>query len=77
MTVYVEFILCFRYLLFVLANPHCQARGGLGDCSTICIPTETGRVCACEDGVSLKPDKRTCENSKKYILSYYFKFISF
>ncbi|XP_060607016.1 complement factor H-like [Ruditapes philippinarum] len=43
-------------------NSVCQARGGLGDCSTICIPTELSRTCACEDGVSLKADQRTCEN---------------
>ncbi|XP_060607265.1 low-density lipoprotein receptor-related protein 2-like, partial [Ruditapes philippinarum] len=43
-------------------NSLCQARNGLGDCSTICVPTELSRTCACEDGVSLKADQRTCEN---------------
>ncbi|XP_045191660.2 prolow-density lipoprotein receptor-related protein 1-like [Mercenaria mercenaria] len=38
----------------------CKDRNGLGDCSTVCYPTPTGRTCACQKGVSLKSDGRTC-----------------
>lgn len=40
----------------------CRDRNGLGDCSTVCIPTSQGRTCMCEDGVDLRPDDRTCED---------------
>ncbi|XP_053402894.1 low-density lipoprotein receptor-related protein 2-like [Mercenaria mercenaria] len=40
----------------------CKARNGRGDCSTICFPTQTGRSCACENGIALKADGRTCAN---------------
>ncbi|XP_060584429.1 prolow-density lipoprotein receptor-related protein 1-like [Ruditapes philippinarum] len=40
----------------------CRARGGRGDCSTICLPTMSGRTCACENGAVLKADGRTCNN---------------
>ncbi|XP_053402389.1 low-density lipoprotein receptor-related protein 4-like [Mercenaria mercenaria] len=43
----------------------CQAREGLGNCSSICFPTETGRTCACKDDIPLKPDGRTCSISDK------------
>ncbi|KAJ8301052.1 hypothetical protein KUTeg_022571 [Tegillarca granosa] len=33
-----------------------------GDCSTFCLPTSSGRTCACEDGVKLRSDKKTCGN---------------
>ena len=42
----------------------CQARGGLGDCSTACFPTPSGRTCGCQKGVSLKVDGRTCTDGK-------------
>jgi hypothetical protein len=45
-------------------NEACKARNGLGNCSTICLPTETGRTCACQPGVQLKQDGRTCSDSK-------------
>ncbi|XP_052232171.1 low-density lipoprotein receptor-related protein 1-like [Dreissena polymorpha] len=43
----------------------CAARGGLGDCSDICVPVsrDAGRVCMCERGVNLKGDGRTCANA--------------
>ncbi|XP_052818651.1 low-density lipoprotein receptor-related protein 2-like [Mya arenaria] len=42
----------------------CKARNGLGDCSTICVPTSgtKGRVCMCEEGEYLNDDERTCSN---------------
>ncbi|XP_053387383.1 low-density lipoprotein receptor-related protein 1-like isoform X2 [Mercenaria mercenaria] len=40
----------------------CKARNGRGDCSTICLPTQLGRSCACERGIRLKADGRTCAN---------------
>ncbi|XP_053386904.1 low-density lipoprotein receptor-related protein 1-like isoform X3 [Mercenaria mercenaria] len=40
----------------------CKARNGRGDCSTICFPTQIGRTCACENGISLNADGRTCSN---------------
>ncbi|KAL4234290.1 hypothetical protein ACF0H5_005941 [Mactra antiquata] len=43
-------------------NNKCQPNGGLADCSTICIPTPKGRTCACEQGVNLHSDGRTCTN---------------
>lgn len=46
------------------ANTVCKDRNGLGDCSTFCLPSHLGRTCACENGVNLKPDGRTCSNSK-------------
>ncbi|XP_011412220.3 low-density lipoprotein receptor-related protein 1B [Magallana gigas] len=32
-----------------------------GGCSTFCLPTPTGRACACEEGVDLMADGETCE----------------
>ncbi|XP_060608038.1 low-density lipoprotein receptor-related protein 6-like [Ruditapes philippinarum] len=40
----------------------CAGNGGLGDCSTVCLPTSTGRACACNDGIDLKPDGKTCSD---------------
>ncbi|KAK3581778.1 hypothetical protein CHS0354_017217 [Potamilus streckersoni] len=33
-----------------------------GDCSTLCLPSTTGRTCACEDGVTMREDGKTCSN---------------
>ncbi|KAL3858577.1 hypothetical protein ACJMK2_008853 [Sinanodonta woodiana] len=33
-----------------------------GNCSTLCLPSTTGRTCACEDGVAVREDGRTCSN---------------
>ncbi|XP_060607013.1 prolow-density lipoprotein receptor-related protein 1-like isoform X2 [Ruditapes philippinarum] len=43
-------------------NEACKARKGLGNCSTICLPTATGRTCACKPGGQLKQDGRTCSD---------------
>ncbi|XP_053384765.1 low-density lipoprotein receptor-related protein 6-like [Mercenaria mercenaria] len=43
-------------------NQACRARGGLGDCSSICLPTNTGKRCACRGNMPLKLDDRTCSN---------------
>ncbi|KAL4234296.1 Low-density lipoprotein receptor-related protein 1B [Mactra antiquata] len=40
----------------------CSPNGGLGDCSTICVPKPNGRVCMCQDKVHLRPDGITCSD---------------
>lgn len=46
-----------------------------GGCSTFCLPTPTGRACACEEGVDLMADGETCEvtGGKKAISSSCFQ----
>ena len=46
------------------ANTYCQARHGRGPCSVFCLPTESGYVCACEEGDTLNTDGRTCPGGK-------------
>ncbi|KAL5019464.1 hypothetical protein ScPMuIL_002356 [Solemya velum] len=41
-------------------NADCSERNGM--CSGLCLPTSTGRTCACRDTVNLNSDKLTCEN---------------
>ncbi len=38
-----------------------------GGCSGLCLPIGFGRSCACEDGMNLQDDYRTCEEGKKTI----------
>ncbi|KAL4234294.1 hypothetical protein ACF0H5_005945 [Mactra antiquata] len=40
----------------------CSPNGGLGDCSTICVPKPDGKVCMCQDTVNLQPDGKTCSD---------------
>ncbi|KAL5019465.1 hypothetical protein ScPMuIL_002357 [Solemya velum] len=40
-------------------NADCSERNGM--CSGLCLPTSTGRTCACRDTVNLNSDKLTCE----------------
>jgi hypothetical protein len=59
----------FQITLYIInnmlsVNEACKARNGLGNCSTICLPTATGRTCACKPGGQLKQDGRTCSDSK-------------
>lgn len=44
-------------------NEKCAVNNGL--CSTFCLPTPFGRTCACEEGVLLEKDGRTCKGVKK------------
>ncbi|XP_062608198.1 low-density lipoprotein receptor-related protein 4-like [Saccostrea cucullata] len=44
-------------------NEKCAVNNGL--CSTFCLPTPFGRTCACEEGVLLEEDGRTCKGVKK------------
>jgi len=44
--------------LYFSANALCAQRNGL--CSTFCLPQESSKICACQDGVSLLSDRRTC-----------------
>lgn len=46
-----------------------------GGCSTFCLPTPTGRACACEEGVDVMADGETCEvtGGKKAISSSCFQ----
>ncbi|WAR11531.1 LRP2-like protein [Mya arenaria] len=37
-------------------NSLCSPNGGIGDCSSICVPAGTGRVCMCEEGEHLQED---------------------
>lgn len=37
-----------------------------GNCSSMCIPTLTGYICACADGMDMK-DKFTCTQGKIYV----------
>lgn len=46
----------------------CSANNGLGPCSTLCLPKPNGYTCACEDGVRLLADERTCENGLPYLI---------
>ncbi|XP_067668444.1 low-density lipoprotein receptor-related protein 4-like [Haliotis asinina] len=41
-----------------LENNRCL--GSNNDCSTLCLPTTSDRVCACADGTDLKDDRKTC-----------------
>ncbi|XP_076453808.1 low-density lipoprotein receptor-related protein 2-like isoform X2 [Babylonia areolata] len=41
-------------------STECSQRNGR--CSTLCLPTPTGRQCQCGDGVSLLSDQRTCSD---------------
>ncbi|XP_052816817.1 low-density lipoprotein receptor-related protein 4-like [Mya arenaria] len=41
-------------------NSLCSPNGGIGDCSSICVPAGTGRVCMCEEGEHLQEDGRSC-----------------
>lgn len=45
-----------------VVNSLCSAQNG--QCSTYCLPTASGRRCACEDGLSLQSDGRTCQGGK-------------
>ena len=47
---------------FCLENEHCKSRYGLGDCSTICLPTADDHVCTCNGGSSGLQDRHTCKN---------------
>ncbi|WAR11948.1 LRP5-like protein [Mya arenaria] len=60
--------LCIDYI----PSAGCKARNGLGDCSTICVPTSgtKGRVCMCEEGEYLNDDERTCSNEVKCDMSF-------
>lgn len=37
-----------------------------GNCSSMCIPTPTGYICACADGMDMK-DKYTCTQGNQYV----------
>ncbi|XP_046547456.1 low-density lipoprotein receptor-related protein 4-like [Haliotis rubra] len=41
-----------------LVNNRCLASNS--DCSAICLPTTSDRVCACADGTDLQDDRKTC-----------------
>ncbi|XP_077993538.1 uncharacterized protein LOC144447400 [Glandiceps talaboti] len=36
-----------------------------GDCSNLCFPTPTGRVCGCPDNIQMKADGITCEGVQR------------
>ena len=41
----------------------CENRDGLGDCSTICLPSSSyDHTCHCPDGEEILNDKKTCAN---------------
>ncbi|XP_048247287.1 low-density lipoprotein receptor-related protein 4-like isoform X1 [Haliotis rufescens] len=44
-----------------LVNNRCLASNS--DCSTLCLPTTSDRVCACPDGTDLKDDRKTCDGA--------------
>ena len=62
--IYISFPISNFTCIFLSVSEDCKARNGLGNCSTICLPTATGRTCACNPGHQLKQDGRTCSNSK-------------
>ena len=49
-------------MFFLLVNEKCAVNNVL--CSTFCLPTPFGRSCACEEGVLLEKDGRTCKGGK-------------
>lgn len=66
----IHIVKCIRY---VIESTACMQNNG--GCSTFCLPTPTGRACACEEGVDLMADGKTCEVSggKKTISSCCFQ----
>ena len=50
--------------LLITVNDDCRPNNGLGDCSTLCLPTRYSHTCACQEGVRLRSDGKTCEDSK-------------
>ena len=59
-------LLSFFYNL-ISENIDCLLNDGLGDCSTLCLPTQNGHTCACQTGVSLRTDGKTCYDSESNI----------
>lgn len=49
-------------------NEKCAVNNGL--CSTFCLPTPFGRTCACEEGVLLEKDGRTCKGGESLVFIF-------
>ena len=54
----------FLRIPFTLESNMCSPRFGLGDCSTICLPTPSGHSCACGYDIELLENGKSCENGK-------------
>lgn len=50
-------VTCSYVWQYFAVNENCINNNG--NCSSLCIPTPTGYVCACGDGIEMK-DKYTC-----------------
>lgn len=55
-------------LLLFSVNEKCAVNNGL--CSTFCLPTPFGRTCACEEGVLLEKDGRTCKGGESLVFRF-------
>lgn len=62
-----------KNVLYLIESAACMQNNG--GCSTFCLPTPTGRACACEEGADLMADGETCEvtGGKKAISSSCFQ----
>ncbi|WAR22304.1 LRP4-like protein [Mya arenaria] len=55
-------IAVFNSSLSEPVSSSCSPNNGRADCSTLCLPNDSGYTCACADGVSLLPDGKTCSD---------------
>lgn len=71
--IYEQFTSLKCTILYLIESAACMQNNG--GCSTFCLPTPTGRACACEEGVDLMADGETCEvtGGKKAISSSCFQ----
>ena len=60
----IYYLLLLLLYILISENTDCLLNDGLGDCSTLCLPTQNGHTCACQTGVSLLTDGKTCYDCK-------------